>query len=92
MGQLRWMLTTKLRGRGLRISKVAVQNFMVNDCALTINKTHFKPKETLLPTSKPAFKWTANLMRTDIDFQSNCVLIDELVFCINQSRIMVLVY
>ncbi|KAI8384130.1 hypothetical protein BD560DRAFT_364333 [Blakeslea trispora] len=74
---------------GLKIAKTAVHDFMVNDCALTIKKAHFEPKERNSPRSIEArFQWATNLIQTDIDFMSNCIFIDESAFHINLSRTM----
>ncbi|KAI8368771.1 hypothetical protein BD560DRAFT_371154, partial [Blakeslea trispora] len=74
---------------GLKIAKTAVHDFMVNDCALTIKKAHFEPKERNSPRSIEArFQWATNLIQTDINFMSNCVFIDESAFHISLSRTM----
>lgn len=81
-------LTTQFMG--LKIAKTAVHDFMTNECALTIKKAHLEPKERNSPDSITArFNWVTNLMTTDIDYQSNCVFIDESAFHINLSRSMV---
>jgi transposase len=69
-------LTTQFMG--LKIAKSAVHDFMTNECALTIKKAHFEPKERNSPDSITArFNRVTNLMTTDMDYQSNCVFIDE---------------
>ncbi|KAI8339824.1 hypothetical protein BD560DRAFT_458912 [Blakeslea trispora] len=79
-------LTSQFEGLEIAKKKTAVHDFMVNDCALTIKKAHFEPKERNHPRSIEArFQWATNLMQTDIDFQSNCDFIDESAFHINLS-------
>ena len=61
--------TNQFKGR--RIPKTVVQDFMVNDCTLTIKKA------SSLKKIDASFKLTESLTKTDIDLQNNFVFVDN---------------
>ncbi|KAI7861277.1 hypothetical protein BDF14DRAFT_1739780 [Spinellus fusiger] len=66
---------------GLKVSKTTVYEFMTKDCALTMKKAHFEPKERNSDQSiKKRYDWAVNIRNTDMDYQSNCIFIDESIF------------
>jgi transposase/transposase-like protein len=75
--------------KGLKVSKTTVYEFMTKDCALTMKKAHFEPKERNSDQSiKKRYNWAVDVRNTDMDYQSNCIFIDESAFHINLSRTM----
>ncbi|CAO3694473.1 unnamed protein product [Rhizopus stolonifer] len=73
----------------LKASKTTVYNFMIEKCALSFKKTHFHSKERNSPASiQKRFEWVVRWAATDMDFNSNCVFIDESAFHINLKRTM----
>ncbi|CAO3702063.1 unnamed protein product [Rhizopus stolonifer] len=73
----------------LKVSKITVYNFMIEKCALSFKKAHFHSKERNSPASiQKRFEWVVRWAATNMDFNSNCVLIDESAFHINLKRTM----
>ncbi|KAI7873018.1 hypothetical protein BDF14DRAFT_1992439 [Spinellus fusiger] len=55
---------------GLKVSKTTVYEFMTKDCALTMKKAHFEPKERNSDQSiKKRYDWAVNIRNTDMDYQ-----------------------
>lgn len=73
----------------LKITKTTVYNFMTEKCALSFKKAHFHSKERNSPVSiEKRFDWVIRWGETDMDYNSNCVFIDESAFHINLKRTM----
>ena len=75
--------------KDLKVSKSAVHRFMTEKCALTLKKAYFHSKERNSPESiEKRYTWVQKWNKTDMDFESNCVLVDESAFHINLKRTM----
>ncbi|KAG2207889.1 hypothetical protein INT47_010873 [Mucor saturninus] len=73
----------------LKVTKTTVYNFMTEKCALSFKKAHFHSKERNSPVSiEKRFDWITRWIQTDMDYNSNCVFIDESAFHINLKRTM----
>ncbi|CEI89974.1 hypothetical protein RMCBS344292_04310 [Rhizopus microsporus] len=73
----------------LKVSKQTVRDFMVNECALSFKKVYFYPTErNSLEKIQQRYEWVINWSKTDLDYQSNCVFIDEAAFNVNLKRTM----
>ncbi|KAG2191662.1 hypothetical protein INT47_008600 [Mucor saturninus] len=80
-------LTTHFEG--LKVSQKTVRDFMVDECALSFKKAYFYPTERNSPEKiQQRYEWVINWSKTDIDYQSNCVFIDEAAFHVNLKRTM----
>lgn len=74
---------------GLKVSKQTVRDFMVNECALSFKKVYFYPTERNSSEKiQQRCEWVINWSKTDLDYQSNCVFIDEAAFHVNLKRTM----
>lgn len=74
---------------GLKVGKKTVHNFMVNECALSFKKAYFYPAERNSNEKiQQRFEWVTNWSKTDLDYQSNCIFIDEAAFHVNLKRTM----
>ncbi|KAI8885340.1 hypothetical protein K501DRAFT_293549 [Backusella circina FSU 941] len=73
----------------LKVSKTTVYNFMTEKCTLSFKKAHFHSKERNSPANiQKRFEWVVRWAETDMDFNSNCVFIDESAFHINLKKTM----
>ncbi|KAG2191936.1 hypothetical protein INT47_012019 [Mucor saturninus] len=80
-------LTTHFEG--LKVSQKTVRDFMVDECALSFKKAYYYPTERNSPEKiQQRYEWVINWSKTDIDYQSNCVFIDEAAFHVNLKRTM----
>lgn len=74
---------------GLKVGRQTVRNFMEDECALSFKKAYFYPTERNSPEKiQQRYEWALNYSETDLDFQSNCVFIDEAAFHVNLKRTM----
>ncbi|KAL7324660.1 hypothetical protein PS15p_209820 [Mucor circinelloides] len=73
---------------GLAVSQTTIYNYMTNDLALTFKKAHFYSKERNLSQNiQNRYGWVVKWsQKTDMDYMSNCVFIDESAFHINLKR------
>jgi transposase len=85
LDQMMESLTTEFMG--LKISKSAFHEFTRKKCRISCKRAHFQPVERGTPEKiEQRYNWAKNLEDTDIDFESNCVFIDEAGFHINMKR------
>lgn len=83
--QMMESLTTEFMG--LQISKSAFHEFVRQKCRISCKKAHFQPEERNSPDKiEQRFNWVKHWEDTDMDFESNCVFIDEADFHINMKR------
>lgn len=77
------------RFEDLKISKTALQDHIVNECALSFKRVkkllEKRNSEEILRKRK---QWVADLNGTDVDFFTNCVFIDEASFQTHMIRCM----
>ena len=74
---------------GLKVSKAAVHRFMTNKCALSFKKAYFYSTERNSPEKiQERYEWVVRWSNTDLDFENNCVFLDESAFHINLKRTM----
>lgn len=57
-------------------------------CMLWRSRKHTLNLKKKIYQKVSRFNWVSNFMKTDIDYQSNCIFIDESAFHINLSRSM----
>ncbi|CEP10489.1 hypothetical protein, partial, partial [Parasitella parasitica] len=56
---------------------------------ISLKRAHFQPEERNCEDKiEERFQWVTELLKTDVDYQSNCVFIDESGFNINLKRAM----
>lgn len=73
----------------LKVTKTTVYNSMTQKCALSFKKAHFHSYEKDSPVSiEKRFDWVTRWGKTDMDYDSNFVFIDEPAFHINLKRTM----
>ncbi|KAG1266388.1 hypothetical protein G6F65_014071 [Rhizopus arrhizus] len=71
----------------LSISKTAVYNFMKEKCRISLKKAHFHSAERNSSENiERRYKWIKRWTKTDMDYLSNCIFIDEAAFHINMKR------
>ncbi|KAG1415261.1 hypothetical protein G6F58_006563 [Rhizopus delemar] len=73
---------------GLEIKKSAFHTFVKEKCRISCKKSYFYPEDRNCPDKiEERWRWVKNLLdNTDIDYQSNCIFIDEAGFHINLRR------
>ncbi|KAG1436354.1 hypothetical protein G6F56_013593 [Rhizopus delemar] len=78
-------LTSKLED--LSISKTALYNFVTEKCRISLKKAHFHSAERNSSKKiQERHDWVMKWNKTDLDFTSNCIFIDEAAFHINMKR------
>ena len=71
----------------LSISKTALYNFVTEKCRISLKRAHFHSVERNSPEKiEQRRQWVIRWMSTDMDYNSNCVFIDEAAFHINMKR------
>jgi transposase len=74
---------------GLKISKTALYQFVTERCQISLKRAHFHSIERNSPEKiEERYQWVKQWENTDIDYESNCVFIDEAGFHINMKRSM----
>lgn len=72
---------------GLEIKKTTLHDFLVKKCQFTLTRAHFHSVERNSPEKiEERYTWVTRWQKTDMDFLSNCVFIDEAAFHINIKR------
>ncbi|EIE90456.1 hypothetical protein RO3G_15167 [Rhizopus delemar RA 99-880] len=85
LNQMMESLTTEFMG--LEISKSAFHEFAKTKCRISCKRAHFQPEErNNLEKIQLRYDWVKHWESTDLDFESNCVFIDEAGFHINMKR------
>lgn len=71
----------------LSIEKSALHEFLTEKCQITLKRAHFHSVEqNSFAKIEERYKWVKEWQETDMDFESNCVFIDEAAFHINMKR------
>ncbi|CEG84878.1 hypothetical protein RMATCC62417_18627 [Rhizopus microsporus] len=71
----------------LKVSHSTVNNFMRRECNLSLKKADFHSIERNSPAKiEERYNWVCNWENTDMNFLTNCVLLDESAFDINMKR------
>jgi hypothetical protein len=85
LDQMMESLTTQFMD--LKISKSAFHEFARTKCRISCKRAHFQPEERNSPAKiEQRYNWVEHWEGTDLDFESNCVFIDEAGFHINMKR------
>lgn len=67
--------------------KMAFYNFVTKKCSISLKRAHFYTVERNTPERiLERYEWVKHWMKTDIDYLTNCVFIDEAAFHINLKR------
>ncbi|KAG1488698.1 hypothetical protein G6F46_012114 [Rhizopus delemar] len=73
----------------LKISKSSLHEFVTENCRISLKRAHFHSIERNSPQKiEERHQWVKQWEKTDLDFESNCVFIDEAAFHINMKRSM----
>lgn len=73
----------------LEISRSSLHKFITTKCNISLKRAHFQPEERNGETKIEArFQWVTEILKTDINYLSNCVFIDESSFNVNMKRSM----
>ncbi|KAI8877485.1 hypothetical protein K501DRAFT_41512 [Backusella circina FSU 941] len=73
----------------LDISRSSLYKYVTAHCGMSVKRALFRPAERNSDTKIEArFQWVTELLKTDIDYMTNCVFIDESGFNINMKRSM----
>lgn len=71
----------------LSISKSALHKFITTKCNMSLKRAHFHSVERNCPEKiEERYQWVKHWLKTDMDYTSNCVFIDEAAFHINMKR------
>ncbi|KAG2200617.1 hypothetical protein INT47_007361 [Mucor saturninus] len=71
----------------LEIGKSALHKFLTEKCQITLKRAHLYSIERNNHTKiEERYNWVKKWQETDMDFESNCVFIDEAAFHINMKR------
>lgn len=71
------------------ISRSSLHKFITTKCNISLKRAHFQPEERNGETKIEArFQWVTEILKTDINYLSNCVFIDESSFNVNMKRSM----
>jgi len=74
----------------LKISKSSLHEFVTEKCRISLKRAHFHSIERNSPQKiEERYQRVKQWEKTDLDFKSNCVFIDETAFHINMKRSMV---
>ncbi|CEP08441.1 hypothetical protein, partial, partial [Parasitella parasitica] len=74
---------------GLNIARSNLHKFITTSCRISLKRAHFQPEERNCEAKiEERFQWVTELLKTDVDYLSNCVFIDESGFNINLKRAM----
>lgn len=85
LDQMMESLTTEFMG--LQIFKSAFHEFARTKCRISCKRAHFQPEERNSPQKvQERYDWVKYGESTDLDFESNCVFIDEAGFHIIRKR------
>ncbi|KAG1053493.1 hypothetical protein G6F43_004434 [Rhizopus delemar] len=85
LDQMMESLTTEFMG--LQITKSAFHEFARTKCRISCKRAQFQPEERNRPEKiEQRYNWVKYWEDTDMDFESNCVFIDEAGFHINMKR------
>ncbi|KAI9295837.1 hypothetical protein K502DRAFT_324113 [Neoconidiobolus thromboides FSU 785] len=69
---------------GFKVSKSTLKEHLTRNCNLTLRRVDSNPIEKNSTTNiEKRYDWAQNCNKTDIDFNTNCVFIDEASFYIN---------
>lgn len=72
---------------GLKVSKTALYNFATEKCSISFKKAHFHSVERNSPQKiEKRYQWVQGYMKTDLNYNTNCIFIDESAFHINLKR------
>lgn len=73
---------------GLEIKKSAFQTFVEEKCRISCKKSYYYPDNRNCPDKiEERWNWVKDLLdNTEINYQSNCVFIDEAAFHISLKR------
>ncbi|GAA5802305.1 hypothetical protein HPULCUR_007769 [Helicostylum pulchrum] len=78
-------ITTKFSG--LTISKSVLYKHTTEKCRIILKRAHFHSVErSSLDKNEERHDWVQRWLRTDMDYTSNCIFIDESAFHINMKR------
>ncbi|KAI9244087.1 hypothetical protein EDC94DRAFT_665729 [Helicostylum pulchrum] len=78
-------ITTKFSG--LTISKSVLYKHTTEKCRIILKRAHFHSVErSSVDKNEERHDWVQRWLRTDIDYTSNCIFIDESAFHINMKR------
>lgn len=73
----------------LDVSRSALHKFVTNNCNISLKRAHFQPEERNNEAKIEArFEWVTSFLKTDIDYMTKCISIDESGFNINLKRSM----
>ncbi|KAG1472540.1 hypothetical protein G6F56_001477 [Rhizopus delemar] len=73
----------------MRISKSFLYEFVTKKCNISLKRAHLHSMERNSPQKiEERYQWVKHWEKTDLDFESNCVFIDEATFHINMKRSM----
>lgn len=82
-------LTINSQFTDLNISRSSLYKYVTTHCGLSVKRALFRPAECNTDAKIEArFQWVTELLKTDIDYMTNCVFIDESGFNINMKRSM----
>ncbi|KAG0938412.1 hypothetical protein G6F57_006859 [Rhizopus arrhizus] len=74
----------------LKISKSSLHEFVTEKCRISLKRAHFHSIERNSPQKiEERYQRVKQWEKTDLDFKSNCVFIDETAFHIDMKRSMV---
>jgi hypothetical protein len=72
---------------GLEISKSVLYKFMTAKCCVCIKQSQYHSVQRNSPEKlQKRFDWVTNWQKTNMDYATNCVFIDEAAFHINLKR------
>ncbi|KAG1443928.1 hypothetical protein G6F56_010494 [Rhizopus delemar] len=73
----------------LDISRSSLYKYVTTHCGMSVKRALFRPAERNSDAKIEArFQWVTELLKTDIDYMTNCVFIDKLGFNINMKSSM----
>lgn len=73
----------------LKVAPTTVYKFMRKNCALSLKKAYRYPAQRNAPEKiQERYDWVVRWPETDMDYESNCIFIDESAFHINLKRTM----
>ena len=76
-----------LQFKDLSIEISALHEFLTKKCQITLKRAHFHFVErNSFAKIEERYEWVKEWQETDMDFESNCVFIDEAAFHINMKR------
>ncbi|KAG1139787.1 hypothetical protein G6F37_009497 [Rhizopus arrhizus] len=83
------MMKSLTKFTDLKISKNSLHEFVTEKCRISLKRAHFHSIERNNPQKiEERYQWVKQWEKTDLDFESNCVFIDEAAFHINLKRSM----